>query len=704
MYQDINPFRRRFLVQAMFGSLALAGLPAWLRAMEGMAGMEMPKLPPHQADPAFNPDVEIELTCRNGAISILPGAATQVQQYVGRLLKGPDSALTVIPGSYLGPLMRFRTGQKVRIHLRNELEEPTITHWHGLNVPALMDGHPSYAIGRGESFVYEFEVRNRASMILYHPHTHGVTGAQVYHGLAGAILINDGEEDALNLPSGEYEIPIVIQDRMFDDHNQLVYVRHMHDRMIGFHGDRILVNGKPDFSVDVASRAYRLRILNGSNARIYKLGWDDGTPITVLGVDGGLLEAPLHKPYVMLGPGERIDVWADFTGHSVGSQLVMRSRPFTGALPKMAAAMMRGEMGGMGGMMGGMKHGEEGKPQQGGQDMGGMGMMGGMQHGQEEAGKGKGGGMEGMHRMMGMMANKLPLGSDYPLFTVRVTRAAEQSPSLPTHLSRITRYEIEQTANPDRPIPLGISEAPMAMLLNGRPYAYNDVQPGERVAFDTVQLMEIFHAHGGGGGHAGTAAPAEHGATAKPEAQQGGMGHGMMGGGMGMMGGMKQGGEGKPGESGGMQHGGDGKAGEGGPSMGGGMGMMGGMKHGAEAKPAGAGGGMQHEGDGKSQGGGHSMGGGMGGMGMMMTMAHPIHIHEQPFQIVSRTVGAEEAEDYATVRDGFIDSGWKDTVLVMPGERVRIIKPFKDYKGLFMVHCHNLEHEDMGMMRELKVE
>jgi len=94
----------------------------------------------------------------------------------------------------------------------------------------------------------------------------------------------------------------------------------------------------------------------------------------------------------------------------------------------------------------------------------------------------------------------------------------------------------------------------------------------------------------------------------------------------------------------------------------------------------------------------------MGGMGMMMSMAHPIHLHEEPFQILSRTIGAGEAEDYATVREGFIDSGWKDTVLVMPGEKVRIIKPYKSYKGVFMVHCHNLEHEDMGMMREFLVE
>lgn len=638
----INRSRRRFLHHAGLGLLAYVSVPGWLRAMEGMKAM--PKMAPNKPNPHFNPDVEFELICRQSNVSILPGPATRVQQYVGNLMKGPDNCLQAIPGSYLGPLMRFQSGQKVRIHLRNEMDEPTITHWHGLIVPALMDGHPMYAIDKGQTFVYEFEIQNRASFALYHPHTHELTAEQVYRGMAGGILITDAEEQKLELPGGEYEIPIVIQDRMFDAQNQLVYVQHMHDRMTGFHGDRILVNGKPDFAIDVASRAYRMRILNGSNARIYKLAWDDNSPMTVIGVDGGLLEKPLHKPYVMLAPGERIDVWADFSGRPVGSQLVMRSRPFSGVLPKMAERMMR--------MMGGMGHGEEGGRGMGG----GMGMMGGMQ---------------------GMMSNKLPVGSDYPIFTVRVTRQVSDSPALPSHLSTFTRYGIEDTANPNKPVPLGISEAPMAMLLNGRPYAPNDFLPSERIPFGTLQLIEIFHAHGGEGGHGGAAASgsAGHGAGGKPEEREGGMQHGMMGGGMGgMMGGMRHGGEDRLQESG---HG---------------MGMMGGMRHGGEDRP---------------QEGGHAMGGmGMmgGGMGMMMSMAHPIHLHEEPFQIISRTISADEAEDYATVRDGFIDSGWKDTVLVMPGEKVRLAKPFKYHKGVFMVHCHNLEHEDMGMMREFLVE
>jgi len=561
MKHIINPSRRRFFAQTGAGLLAYAALPSWLQAMEGMG--EMPKMAPNKASANFHADVEINLLCKPSTVSILPGQPTRVQQYFAKLVKGPANTLTEIPGSYLGPVLRFEKGQKIRINLSSELDEPTITHWHGLHVPALMDGHPLYAIDKGQTFVYEFEMLNRAGMNIYHPHPHNATASQVYHGLAGAILVNDEEERRLELPGGEYEIPIVIQDKLFDAQNQLIYAGHMRDRMMGFYGDRILVNGRPDFNLDVASRAYRFRILNGSTARIYKLAWDDNSPITVIGTDGGLLETPVNKPYVMLAPGERLDVWADFSGRNVGSQLVLRSRSFSGVLPKMAERMM-------------------------------------------------GGGMGGMH------GKTLPVGSDYPIFSVKVTRQVSDSPTLPGKLSSYNHYQISDTANPNKPVPISISESPMAMLLNGRPYAYNDVLPSERIPFNTLQLMEIFHTHGGHGG-------------------------------MGMMGGMK--------------HGGDQQMG--------GMGMMRGMG---------------------------------GGMGMMMSMAHPIHMHGQSFQIISRTMEMGGGEDYASVKDGFIEGGLKDTVLVMPGESVKVIKPFQDFKGLFMYHCHNLEHEDMGMMRDFLIE
>ncbi len=511
-------------------------------AMHGGAG-GMKRNAPNWASPNFYPDVDMELTCQPGEAAILEGRATGVWRYAANLLKGPENTLTTLPDSYLGPVMRLRKGQKIRIRLRNGLPEPTITHWHGLHVPMLMDGHPMYAIDPGETFVYEFEMRNRAGLYFYHPHTHEATATQVYRGLAGAIIVNDDEEKALDLPSGEFEIPIVLQDRAFNDDNQLVYGGGMHAQMVGFQGDHVLVNGRPEYAIDVASRAYRLRILNGSNSRIYKLAWDDASPITVIGVDGGLLEKPEEKPYVMLAPGERLDVWADFSGRSVGSMIVMRSAPFSGVLPKMA-------------------------------------------------------------RMM--MGSALPVGGDYPLFTVRVSRAASDIPALPQRLTRIDHLRLEDVANPADPVPIAISEAPMSMLLNGRPYADNDALPREHIPVDTLQLIEIFRDHGG----------------------------------MGM-------------------------------GMGRGMGMM---------------------------------GGGMGMMGGMMAMAHPIHLHGQQFQILSRSAADADPQDYATMSEGFISSGWKDTVLVTPGERVKIVKPFGDFKGAFMYHCHNLEHEDMGMMRQFIVE
>ena len=556
MQTIVDRSRRRFLLQAGVAALGYAATPGWLRAMEGMGMGAMPKIAPNKASPAFNPDVEIELVCRPSSASILNGRATRVWQYFARLIKGPENTLTTLPESYLGSVMRFWKGQKIRIRLRNELPESTITHWHGLHVPMLMDGHPMYAIDPGETFVYEFDLLNRASMNFYHPHTHEATATQVYHGLAGVILVNDEEESALELPSNEYEIPIVIQDRTFDDENQLIYGGGMRHGMFGFHGERILVNGRPDFHIDVSTRAYRLRILNASNARIYKLAWDDGTPINVIGVDGGLLERPEKKPYVMLAPAERLDVWADFSGRKGGSQLVMRSRAFGGDPPRMG-----------GGMMGG--------------GMCGRGMRGRM-----------GGGM--------MTAS---VGSGYPVFTVNIKREVSDSPSLPTRLTKIERYRLEDVANPGRPVSIAISgghHMSMSMSLNGRPYDFNDVQPSERIPVDTIQLMEVFHARGGG------------------------------------------------------MHG---------------MAMMGGM-----------------------------------GMGMMPSMPHPIHLHGQSFQVLDRLLDEQYEGDYADIRDGFVDSGWKDTVLVAPGERVRIIKPFQHFKGRFMYHCHILEHEDMGMMREFAVE
>jgi FtsP/CotA-like multicopper oxidase with cupredoxin domain len=304
-----------------------------------------------KSDGNFIPDLDISLKATPGEIPILPGNFTGVWRFEGQVLQGDPARLINLGNTYLGPIIRVHRGQRIRIRFTNNIPAESIVHWHGLHVPADMDGHPRHVILRGETYVYEFEVRNRAGTYWYHPHPHGLTGPQVYGGLAGLFLVSDDEEKAAGLPAGKYDIPVVIQDRAFDNRNQLIYLSgHQMEQMTGFLGDWILVNGKPDFTLPVATRAYRLRLLNGSNSRIYKLAWEDGRPLTVIGNDGGLLEKPVYRNYVMLAPGERIELWVDFSNYPVGSETALVSLPFDAGL--MGGGRMGGGMMG-GGMMGG---------------------------------------------------------------------------------------------------------------------------------------------------------------------------------------------------------------------------------------------------------------------------------------------------------------------------------------------------------------
>jgi FtsP/CotA-like multicopper oxidase with cupredoxin domain len=317
----------------------------------------------------------------------------------------------------------------------------------------------------------------------------------------------------------------VIQDRTFDRQNQLLYSNHMMQRMHGFLGNQIMVNGQPDFVLDVATRSYRLRLLNGSNSRIYKLAWDDGTAMTVIGNDGGLLEKPEKHQFVMLAPAERLEIWVDFKDKSIGTKLSLRSLEFSS----------------------------------------GSSMMG----------------------RMGMMShNSLPNGSRFTVLKVHITRQERQNQKLPSKLASITKLQRRNAANRNDPRSIRLSMRHRSALLNGRSYKMNDIQPDEIILVNTLQLIEI------------------------------------------------------------------------------------------------------------DNGFNHRRG---------MNMPHPIHFHGEQFQIIKREINTHSKKAFSTVAAGLIDNGWKDTVLVMPGEKVTLLKPFNDFKGVFMYHCHNLEHEDMGMMRDFLV-
>ncbi len=167
--------------------------------------------------------LEIELTAKPDAVAVLPGTPTQVYRYEGHVIQGDPAALQVIPGSYVGPIIRAHKGQQVRVHLHNQLPVESNIHWHGLIVPSNMDGHPHDLAAPGGEFVYDFEIRNQAGTYWFHPHKHGETGAQVNKGLAALFIVSDDEEQQIGLPSGSQDVALVIQDRRIDADNQFAY-------------------------------------------------------------------------------------------------------------------------------------------------------------------------------------------------------------------------------------------------------------------------------------------------------------------------------------------------------------------------------------------------------------------------------------------------------------------------------------------------
>ena len=512
--------RRDFLKVTSFGGAALLlGKP--LGAL-GSAGLRAAQMEP------FVPDAEISITAAETWRQILPGAQTRVWSYEGQLLSGSGVTVQSVPGSYLGPIIRAQSGKKLRIFFHNNLGEDSVVHPHGLRVPEDCDGQPMQAIGPGETKIYEFEVIDRAGPYWFHPHPHMRTAEQVAMGLAGLFYVWDPEEEVAvpGASSGANDVPVVLQDRNFDSNNQFLYNPNM---MWGYLGNRILVNGLPNASTSLEPRGYRLRLLNGSNARTYKLAWSNNMPLKVIGTDGGLLPAVVSKSYVMLMPGERVDIWADFSSLA-GKQVILRSLSFD-----CSSSCMGGGMGG-GGMGGG--------------GMGGGGMNGGMSN-----------------------------GAAFNILTINVKKKALTKPTLGPLPAISTSFDANNVSNFDMPRPFTLEMGHMmTWTINGRVYEMEGIADDEMVHRDEPIAWEWIN---------------------------------------------------------------------------------------------------------------------------NSPIPHPMHIHNVQFQVVERT--SPGSASYSTINQGLVDSGWKDTVLVWPGERVKIAMNFGPHTGMYMYHCHILEHEDMTMMRNLMV-
>ncbi len=242
---------------------------------------------------------------------------------------------------YPGPTFEAAVGQQVTVDWLNDLRDENgaylsqhhlpvdacphgasdnqafaVMHLHGAHVQAAFDGHPELRMVPGESAVYEYPNEQNAATLWYHDHSLGMTRLGVEMGLAGAYIVRDPAEAALGLPAGQYEIPMIIQDRSFNPDGSFKYPADFTEHVVG---NTILVNGRVWPYLNVDRGKYRFRWVNGSGSRAYRLQLSDGATFQQIGTDGGLLTAPLPMTELLIMPGERADVVIDFGAYAPGT-------------------------------------------------------------------------------------------------------------------------------------------------------------------------------------------------------------------------------------------------------------------------------------------------------------------------------------------------------------------------------------------------
>jgi len=488
------------------------------------SAVPLPSAPP-QLENSIR-DLTIRLWAEPGTATIVPGVDTDVYTFGAEVVDG-DPASVVASGSYLGPTLRVHQGQRVRVTFENRLPDESIVHWHGLVVPQDQDGQPAEAVPNDGVYEYDFVIENKPGTYWYHPHPHARTGEQVYQGLAGLLIIH-GEEP--ELPSGDNDIAVVLQDRTIGSDGQLRYLSNMMDRMTGFVGDTIVTNGVTDFAVGVKREPYRVRLLNGANSRTQFLTLSTGDALTAIATDGNLLPEPVSVEGLVMTPAQRTDLWVDFSRFEAGQTI----------------ELLTADVGGMNGMMGGAMGG-------GGMGSGGMGS--------------------------GDTSNTV---EPQVAATFVVTESEAVSGTIPSPLGSAPDFDASDATNSSNPRQFVLTTPMMSHAINGLQWEGRTASEVETVSAGDVELWEFVS---------------------------------------------------------------------------------------------------------------------------QSPIPHPMHLHGAHFRVVDRSWTDTAARDtWDAIADGVIDTGLRDTVLVWPGQRVQLAVPYAPYKGYFLYHCHILEHEDDGMMRNFLVE
>lgn len=248
-----------------------------------------------------------------------------MQSGVSDLGQGSATPTWGLNGAHLGPTLRATRGEHVQVRVTNDLDEASTLHWHGMHLPAEMDGGPHQMIPPGQTWSPDWLIDQPAASLWYHPHPHGETARHVYQGLAGMFILDDEDEASLALPRdyGVDDIPLIVQDRKFNSDGSLNASPALM-QSAGITGDTVLVNGTPGAYFEVTTQTVRLRILNGSNTRPYNFSFEDDRSFSVIGTDGGLLEAPVELSELQLSAGERAEIVVSF---EAGEQVRLQSGP-----------------------------------------------------------------------------------------------------------------------------------------------------------------------------------------------------------------------------------------------------------------------------------------------------------------------------------------------------------------------------------------
>jgi spore coat protein A, manganese oxidase len=323
--------RREAIRIGLMGSGAILFPFEWAEPSLADCNSQIPPYPPpfSSQNPPFSPQIPVfqqsfrtppilqpahsdastdyyEIVVKPDLVDILPGRKTPIWSYNG-----------MTPG----PTIRQKCGRQSVVRFINQLEGPTVTHLHGMASLPQYDGYPNDLIppNHYKDYIYP---NTWASTFWYHDHTIHHTARNVYAGLAGIYIVEDEFEKSLNLPKGNYDVPLIIQDKKFTDDGQLVF-NDMGTR--GSYGDVILVNGVPWPRMEVANRKYRFRVLNAGASRTYQLSLSTGDDLIAIGTDAGLRDKPVYTKTLRIAMAERYGFIIDFSKYPIGTKVVLQN-------------------------------------------------------------------------------------------------------------------------------------------------------------------------------------------------------------------------------------------------------------------------------------------------------------------------------------------------------------------------------------------